>query len=50
MKPGAAHYCANCRHWSTLIDGAYCAWCLEYFYANRRMPTAPTSRKANDRE
>lgn len=31
-------YC-HCCHWSRpLPDGVYCAWCLKFFYANRRLP------------
>jgi hypothetical protein len=32
------HYCHNCRFWSYRPDGAHCAWCLRFFYANGRMP------------
>jgi hypothetical protein len=30
------HYCL---HWSLLTDGVFCAYCLRFFYANRRLPT-----------
>jgi hypothetical protein len=33
----AEHYCACCHYWRPL-RGAYCAWCLDFFYRNRRLP------------
>jgi hypothetical protein len=31
------HYCHNCHVFGPLA-GAYCQWCLSFYYANGRMP------------
>lgn len=32
------HYCHNCKFWSELVDGVHCAFCLNFWRLNRRMP------------
>jgi hypothetical protein len=31
-------YCNHCGHHAELPDGAFCAWCVRFFYDNGRMP------------
>jgi hypothetical protein len=32
------NYCHNCRHDSQLRDGVFCGYCLDFYYANGRLP------------
>ncbi len=34
-----SHYCHNCRYPGELT-GAYCRYCLTFYYAHGRLPTA----------
>jgi hypothetical protein len=39
LMPGQAeHYCFHCLTWAELLDGVYCAACLNFFYIHNRLP------------